>query len=157
MRSSLATCCTRFSKNPEGIRIRPRCRIQAALGKVQTADPLGVRGIVYLDGFHLKVRMAKRVISVPVLAKLGVAPDRQKRLLSLRLAVSEASTHWGSVLEGLQARGLRAPKLVISDGHKGLTKALEKWPGCRLQRCTEHKHANLLEHCPAHARRELRP
>ncbi len=74
--------------------------------------------------------------------------DGQKRLLSLRLAVSEASTHWGSVLEGLQARGLRAPKLVISDGHKGLTKALEKWPGCRLQRCTEHKRANLLEHCP---------
>ena len=77
-----------------------------------------VYAIVYLDGFHLKVRMAKRVISVPVLVALGVAPDGQKRLLSLRLAVSEASTHWGSVLEGLQARGLRAPKLVISDGHK---------------------------------------
>ena len=60
-----------------------------------------VYAIVYLDGFHLKVRMAKRVISVPVLA----APDGQKRLLSLRLAVSEASTHWGSVLEGLQAGG----------------------------------------------------
>ncbi len=115
-----------------------------------------VYAIVYLDGFHLKVRMAKRVISVPVLVALGVAPDGHKRLLSLRLAVSEASTHWGSVLEGLQARGLRAPKLVISDGHKGLTKALEKWPGCRLQRCTEHKRANLLKHCPAHARRELR-
>ena len=82
-----------------------------------------VYAIVYLDGFHLKVLMAKRVISVPVLAALGVAPDGHKRLLSLRLAVSEASTHWGSVLEGLQARGLRAPKLVISDGHKGLTKA----------------------------------
>ncbi len=115
-----------------------------------------VYAIVYLDGFHLKVRMAKRVISVPVLVALGVAPDGHKRLLSLRLAVSEASTHWGSVLEGLQARGLRAPKLVISDGHKGLTKALEKWPGCRLQRRTEHKRADLLEHCPAHARRELR-
>ena len=66
--------------------------------------------IVYLDGFHMKVRMAKRVISVPVLAALGIAPDGQKRLLSLRLAVSEASTHWGSMLEGLQAQGLRAPQ-----------------------------------------------
>ena len=28
---------------------------------------------------------------------------------------------------------ITAPKLVISDGHQGLTKALEKWPGCRLQ------------------------
>ena len=52
-----------------------------------------VYAIVYLDGFHLKVRMAKRVISVPVLVALGVAPDGHKRLLSLRLAVSEASTH----------------------------------------------------------------
>ena len=42
-----------------------------------------VYAIVYLDGFHMKVRMAKRVISVPVLAALGVAPDGQKRLLSL--------------------------------------------------------------------------
>ena len=30
-----------------------------------------VYAIVYLDGFHLKVRMAKRVISVPVLVALG--------------------------------------------------------------------------------------
>ena len=45
-----------------------------------------------------------------------------------------------SMLEGLQAQGLRAPKLVISDGHKGLTKALEKWPGYRLQRCTALLH-----------------
>ena len=47
-------------------------------------------------------------------------------------------------------------EFVCLFGHDGLTKALEKWPGCRLQRCTEHKRANLLEHCPAHARRELR-
>ena len=68
--------------------------------------------IVFLDGFHLKVRMAKRVVSVPVLAALGVAPDGQKRLLSLCSAVSEASTHWSSLVEDLQARGLPAPKLV---------------------------------------------
>ena len=68
-----------------------------------------VYAIVYLDGFHLKVRMAKRVISVPVLAALGVTPDGQKRLLSLRLAVSEASTHWGSMLEGLQAQDSGLP------------------------------------------------
>jgi len=112
--------------------------------------------IVFLDGFHLKVRMAKRVVSVPVLAALGVAPDGQKRLLSLRPAVSEASTHWGSLIEDLQARGLPAPKLVVSDGHGGLTKALVKWSGVRLQRCVKHKSANLLEHCPTHARREVR-
>ena len=112
--------------------------------------------IVLLDGFHLKVRMTKRVVSIPVLAALGVATDGQKRLLSLRPVVNEASTHWGSLVEDLQLRGLPAPKLVVSDGHKGLTKALEKWPDSRLQRCAQHKSANLLEHCLAHARRELK-
>ena len=101
-------------------------------------------GRLHLDGFHPKVRMAKRVVSVPVLAALGVAPDGQKKLLSLRVAVSEASTHWGSLVEDLPSRGLQAPKLVVSDGHKGLTKALEKWPESRLQRCVVHKSANLL-------------
>ena len=46
--------------------------------------------IVYLDGFHLKVRLARRVVSAPVLAVLGVAEDGSKVLVSLRLAVSEA-------------------------------------------------------------------
>ena len=46
--------------------------------------------IVYLDGFHMKVRLARRVVSAPVLAVLGVAEDGTKVLVSLRLAVSEA-------------------------------------------------------------------
>jgi transposase-like protein len=45
--------------------------------------------ILFLDGFYLKVRMARRVVSVPVLAALGVAPDGTKRLVALELAVSE--------------------------------------------------------------------
>jgi putative transposase len=111
--------------------------------------------IVFLDAFHLKVRLARRVVSAPVLAVLGVAEDGQKQLVSLELAVSEAATHWGSVVEDLQRRGLRAPRLLVVDGHKGLQKALEHWPSAKVQRCTQHKWRNLAEHCPAHARREV--
>ena len=112
--------------------------------------------IVYLDGFHLKVRLAKRVVSVPVLAALGVSEDGTKQLISIRLAVSEAAANWSSLVEDLQQRGLRAPRLLITDGHKGLKKALELWSGCRVQRCTRHKWVNLSEACPSHARSELR-
>jgi transposase-like protein len=112
--------------------------------------------IVFLDGFHLKVRLAKRVVSVPVLAVLGVSEDGTKQLISLRLAVSEAAAHWSSVIEDLQQRGLRAPKLLVTDGHKGLKKALELWSACRVQRCTNHKWVNLSDACPSHARSELR-
>lgn len=114
-----------------------------------------VYAILYLDGFHLKVRMARRVISVPVLAVLGVAVDGSKRLVALQIAISEASGHWSSLIADLQKRGLRAPCLVVSDGHAGLRKAIESWPGIKIQRCAQHKWTNLAENCPAHARREM--
>lgn len=113
-------------------------------------------GILFLDGMHLKVRMARRVISVPVLAALGVTEEGTKRLVALQLAVSESGGHWTSLVEDLQRRGMAAPALIITDGHKGLRKAMEAWPEAKVQRCTLHKWRNLREHCPAHARRELK-
>lgn len=112
--------------------------------------------VLYLDGFHLKVRVARRVVSVPVLAVLGVAEDGTKVLVSLRLAASEASSQWSSLLLDLQKRGLAAPLLLIVDGHAGLQKALTAWPDARIQRCTRHKLVNLQEHCPVHARPEMK-
>lgn len=112
--------------------------------------------IVFLDGFHLKVRVARRVVSVPVLATLGVAENGQKCLLDLRVAPSEAAATWGGVITSLQQRGLAAPLLLVVDGNAGLKKALERWDGVRVQRCTTHKLANLKAHCPTHAQAEMK-
>ena len=112
--------------------------------------------VIFLDGFHLKVRLAKRVVSVPVLAALGVTETGQKCLLSLRLAVSEAKTTWGAVVTNLQARGLAAPLLLVVDGNGGLNSVLKQWDGVRVQRCTTHKLENLKDHCPRHARPEMK-
>ncbi len=112
--------------------------------------------ILFLDGIHLKVRMARRVVSVPVLAVLGVAEDGSKQLVALQLAASEATAHWANLIADLQRRGLQAPALILSDGHAGLRKALALWPEAAVQRCTWHKWQNLVEHCPVHARPELK-
>ncbi len=112
--------------------------------------------ILLLDGFHLKVRMARRVVSVPVLAVLGVAEDGRKHLVALQLAASEAGAHSSSLIADLQRRGLEAPVLILSDGHAGLRKAIVLWPEAQVQRCTWHKWQNLVGHCPVHARRELK-
>ena len=111
---------------------------------------------MFLDGFHLRVRLAGRVVMVPVLAALGVTDTGQKRLLAMQLAASEAAASWGGLLAKLQQRGLPAPLLVVTDGHAGLKKALETWPTARVQRCTAHKGRNLADACPVHARPELR-
>ena len=112
--------------------------------------------IIYLDGFHLKVRMARRVVSVPVLAVLGVDNDGQKRLVALRLAVSESGRCWGDLIDDLHRRSLPAPQLVVTDGHAGLRRAVKLWPEANIQRCTQHRRQNLLDHCPVHARPELK-
>jgi transposase-like protein len=106
---------------------------------------------VFLDGGRLKVRLARRVVSIPVLAALGVAENGQKCLLTLRAAVSEAAATWGDVVADLQQRGLAAPLLLVVDGNAGLHQALARWPGVRVQRCTTHKLENLKTHCPEHA------
>jgi transposase-like protein len=112
--------------------------------------------ILYLDALNLKVRLARRVVSVPVLAALGVAPDGQKQLVALELAASEASACWGTLIVSLQRRGLSDPLVLVTDGHAGLRKARETWSSPKVQRCTVHKLQNLLEHCPVHARAEMK-
>ncbi len=112
--------------------------------------------ILYLDGIQLKVRLARRVVSVPVLIALGADETGRKRLVAMRLCTSEAEVHWSSLITDLRQRGLRTPLLIVGDGHKGLQKAARTWPSARVQRCTVHKLQNLLDHCPVHARPELK-
>jgi len=111
--------------------------------------------IFFLDGFHLKVRLGGRVVSVPVLAGLGVLPDGSKQLVSLQLVVSESSASWRDFIENLKRRGLGSPQLLVTDGHAGLRVARDCWPEAKVQRCTVHKKQNLLDKAPKHVRNEL--
>lgn len=112
--------------------------------------------VVFVDGFHLKVRLAKRVVSVPVLVALGIAEGGSKRLISLELAMSESASSWRGFVGDLTDRGLPMPRLLVTDGHAGLKKARSVWPKVAVQRCTNHKWENLKSHCPKHAHNELR-
>jgi putative transposase len=112
---------------------------------------------LYLDGFHLRVRLGGRVSPVPVLAVLGVQRSGQKVLVHLSLRGSESTDAWAAVCEDLVARGVRAPQLCIIDGGKGLRAAVERtWPAAAIQRCTVHKLRNLLTHAPRRLHDELR-
>ena len=112
---------------------------------------------LYLDAIALRVRIAKKVISVPVLVGLGVREDGQKVILDLELLQSESRSCWEGFVEGLINRGLKPPCLAIIDGNKGLRAAMDKnWPGTAVQRCTVHKLRNLERHAPRHALEEVK-
>jgi transposase-like protein len=112
---------------------------------------------LYLDGLGVKVRLGGKVVSVPVLAALGVRADGTKVLLALELAGAEATEAWKGVLDSMVARGLRVPILCIVDGSGGLGRAIKDvWPRVPVQRCTVHKLRNLEAKAPKHLHEELR-
>ncbi len=113
--------------------------------------------VVYLDAMHLPVRLARRVVRVPVQAVIGVRKDGEKLLLTLRIAPSESTSSWKGVVEDLAERGLPAPKLAVVDGNKGLLRSIrDTWAGTDLQRCTKHKLTNLLDKAPKYCHEELK-
>lgn len=102
-----------------------------------------------LDGTVVRVRLDRKATSLSVLVALGVRRDGQKVLLALRNMGGESEAAWRAVLDDLVARGLAAPELVIVDGASGLEKAITAlWNDVPVQRCTVHKHRNLLAHAP---------
>ena len=112
---------------------------------------------VYLDAIALRVRLAGKVVSVPVMVALGVDTDGEKELLALSLRSSEGTAAWEAVCADLRDRGVSDPELLMIDGSKGLRAAVETvWPHSAIQRCMVHKLRNLLTHAPAHARDEVK-
>lgn len=112
--------------------------------------------ILYLDAIALRVRLDRKVVSVPVLVALGVRADGQKIVLDLETLTSESTTAWSGFVESLIARGLPRPQLCVIDGSPGLRAAVEtNWPGIAVQRCVVHTLRNLDRHAPRHAREEL--
>lgn len=113
--------------------------------------------MLYLDALALRVRSGGKVVSVPVLAVVGVLADGQKRLLTLELCGGESFEAWKGCLDALGARGLKAPVLCIIDGHAGLRRAVGLvWPAAAVQRCCVHKLRNLERKAPKHVLGEVR-
>jgi putative transposase len=109
-----------------------------------------------LDGTVVRVRLDRKATSISLLVVIGVRADGQKVLLAIKSMGGESSEAWRTVLDDLIERGLKRPKFLIVDGAPGLEKAIAAvWDGVPVQRCTVHKHRNLLAHAPERLHEEI--
>src|SRR3954464_5991764 len=109
-----------------------------------------------LDGTVVRVRLDRKATAIVLLVVLGVREDGQKVLLAVKNMGGETSQAWRVVLDDPVKRGLRKPEFLIVDGGTGLEQALAAlWGDVPTQRCTVHKHRNLLAHAPQRLHEEV--
>jgi transposase-like protein len=109
---------------------------------------------LWLDATYLKVREGGRVVSMAVLVAIGVAASGERRVLGLELAAgNDEGSAWPRFVRSLVERGLAGVRLVISDDHAGLVKAVrEQLLGSSWQRCRVHLTRNAQDLVPRSAR-----
>jgi putative transposase len=109
-----------------------------------------------LDGTVVRVRLDRKATAISLLVVMGVRADGQKVLLAVKSMGNESTEAWRAVLDDLIQRGLRRPQFLIVDGAPGLENAIAAvWNGVPVQRCTVHKHRNLLAHAPERLHQEI--
>ncbi len=99
---------------------------------------------LWLDATYLKVRENGRIVSVAAIIATGVNTDGRREILGLGLGPSEAAVFWLGFLRGLEKRGLKGVRLVISDAHEGLKAAIAQVFKATWQRCRVHFMRNAL-------------
>ncbi len=126
----------------------------AAWNSRSLADEPIVRLI--FDGTMVRVRLDRKSTSISLLVVIGVRTDCQKVLLAVEAMGGESTEAWRAVLDDLIQRGLRRPEFLIIDGAPGLENAIAAvWDGVPVQRCTVHKHRNVLAHAPDRLHEEI--
>jgi transposase-like protein len=109
-----------------------------------------------LDGTVVRVRLDRKATAISLLVVIGVRADGQKVLLAVKAMGGESAEAWRGVLDDLIRRGLQRPAFLIVDGAAGLEAAIAAvWNDVPVQRCTVHKHRNLLAHAPERLHEEI--
>jgi putative transposase len=110
---------------------------------------------VWVDGVYVKAGLEKdKAAMLVVLAGLR---DGRKVILAVESGHRESTESWGALLRDLKRRGLRAPRVVIGDGHLGIWGALAAvFPTVAEQRCWNHRIVNLLDKLPKRLQAEAK-
>ncbi|WP_081895220.1 IS256 family transposase [Mesoaciditoga lauensis] len=94
---------------------------------------------LFIDATYFKIREHGHYSTQAVFVAIGVDEDGYRRVLGVKVAMSESEAFWMDFFEEMKERGLRGVKLIISDGHSGIRKAVEKsFVGASWQMCHVH-------------------
>lgn len=104
---------------------------------------------IYTDAMYIKARENHRIVSKAVYIAIGVNDDDKREIIGFGVSEEESYEAWKNFFQGMRRRGLRQPKMIISDAHEGLKKAInEIFVGTAWQRCAFHFLRNITDKMP---------
>ncbi|MFC7900481.1 IS256 family transposase [Streptomyces griseoincarnatus] len=104
---------------------------------------------LFLDATYVKARVDHRIVSQAIVIATGVTQDGGREVVGVMVGDSETEVFWAQFLRHLRERGLSGVRLVISDSHSGLVKAIRKvMLGAAWQRCRVHFVRNVFAVIP---------
>ncbi len=110
---------------------------------------------VWADGIYVKAGLEKD--KAAMLVVIAALRDGRKVVLAVESGYRESTESWAALLRDLKGRGLRAPRLLIADGHLGIWGAVRTvFPTVREQRCWNHRLVNVLDTLPKKLQAEAR-
>jgi putative transposase len=111
---------------------------------------------LFVDASYFKVRSGGQYLNKALFVATGVREDGYREILGAKIADVEDYGFWSIFFEELKDRGLRGVKLVISDGHKGIQKAVqESFLGASWQMCNVHFERAVLKSIKKKDKREI--
>ena len=79
-----------------------------------------------VDVVYIKVRENKRVLSRTCHIAIGINEKGNREIIGFDISNEESENSWANFFEYLKNRGLSGVKMLISDSHKGLVKAIKE-------------------------------
>ena len=106
---------------------------------------------------YIKVREHHSVVSKAIYIATAITEENKREILGLSVDHVESYESWSRFFQQLKSRGLQSPKLIISDAHQGLQKAIQReFIGTSWQRCNVHFKRNIMDKLPKKDSTEIR-
>mgnify|MGYP000943814093 FL=1 len=111
---------------------------------------------IFVDASYFKVRNGSRYVTKAFLVVTGIREDGYREILGARIADVEDELFWSGLFQEIKDRGLSGVELVVSDGHKGIQKAVERsFLGASWQMCHVHFMRAVLRNVPKKYQKEI--
>ena len=141
-------CGTSFSKST----VSALCReLDGEIRQFVTSPLDGIDApFLMIDATYFKVREDHRIVSKAFMVALAIKKDGLREVIGFNVYDAEDNYSWEHFLQSLKDRGLNTVKLVISDAHKSIRKAVANvYPKVAWQRCQVHLERNILDAAPS--------